>query len=144
MIRHFNFFLSLFCFFCFSPVFADNVIWKGDVAADGTPSPVTKLVLEKKYQIKVSGAINLGKWWQKGHPLENDACYEFNEELPPRKLLSLKNSMNISLHDEAYHLDHIYLSRPFVAAQDGIHFWVYDNDYSNNSGAFHVEVIELP
>lgn len=143
-MKRFCFFLSFCLVFLQAFAFTENVIWKGEVSADGTPSPVIKLVLEKKYQIKVSGTINLGKWWQKGEPLENDACYEFNEEVTPRKLLSLRNSMNIPLHDEEFHPDHIYLSRPFLAAQDGIHFWVYDTNYSDNSGAFHVELIELP
>lgn len=124
-------------------IYSDTVVWSGKVNADGTPSKVVPLTLGKKYIIKVSGIVNLGKWWQQGKPLAEDACYEFNAELKPEKYNTFSNSLHISVCDGTYHADHVYQSSPFMAAQSGIHFWVYDTDYSNNSGSLDVQVIEV-
>lgn len=134
-------------FFCIllslwvSQSFADELIWSGDINADGTPSPSIPLTLHQTYQIKVSRFVNLGKWRQNGEELAYDACYEFSRERSHQKFEFLKNSQNISVCDGIYHLDHIYISEPFVAKQNRIHFWVYDTDYENNKGSFHVEII---
>lgn len=45
--------------------------------------------------------------------------------------------------DNRYHPNHIYQSEPFTAKCDRMHFWVNDTYYEDNSGAFHVEVVEL-
>lgn len=137
---------TILCGFCISisaTVTADTVLWSGDVNSDGTPSSTIKLELGKKYQIKVSGTINLGKWWKEGVPLTQDACYEFNPLAGSTPNSSIKNSLNISVCDGDYHLDHIYRSLPFVAAQSSIHFWIHDIDYSDNSGTLQVQVIKL-
>lgn len=137
---------ALFCAF-FTPVAAIDAattIWKGDVNADGTPSPIVKLKLGRKYQLLVSGSINLGKWRQQGEALENDACFEFGKnEIPSSHIETFKNSLNVSVCDGEYHPNHVYQSPPFLAAQNGIHFWIYDTNYEDNSGALQVEVIEL-
>ncbi len=132
--------LSLFCF-CISHSYADEVIWRGEVKADGSPTAPVTLVLKERYQIKCSQFVNLGKWMQAGEKLANDACYEFNKEKSQEKLESLKNSQNISICDGTYHPDHVYLSAPFVAKQNRIHFWVYDTDYDDNTDSFQVELI---
>ncbi len=123
--------------------YAGTVIWSGAVYSNGAPTAPIKLVLGRNYQIKVSGTLNLGKWWQKGLPLLEDACYEFNEQVSPSPLVSIKNSINISICTGKYNSDHVYLSTPFIAVQNSVHFWIYDTDYSDNEGALQVEIIEL-
>ena len=123
---------------------AEHVVWSGEVSSNGNPTALVKLTPKKKYQIKASGEINLGKWWQLGKPLADDACYEYNELVEPRHVNTLKNSLQISLCDGTYHADHIYISKPFIADQGGIHFWVQDIDYNDNKGSLKVELIELP
>ncbi|WP_068469285.1 hypothetical protein [Candidatus Protochlamydia phocaeensis] len=120
-----------------------SIVWKGEVNSDGTPSKVIKLELGKHYQIEVSKVVNLGKWWQQGEPFAEDACYEFNPKIPPKKLNTLRNSMNITIGDGQYHPDHVYTSPVFTASQTGIHFWVYDSDYNDNSGSFQVKVFKI-
>jgi hypothetical protein len=141
LMKH-AFFLFIFSLFCTNS-YADTIVWQGDVLADGAPSHLIQLELGKEYQIQVSGTMNLGKWWQAGGPLTNDACYEFNDKVPPSRIDSILNSMNIPLSDGKYHPDHVYTSKPFLAAQDGIHFWIHDSKYSDNSGALQVKVIKL-
>ncbi len=121
---------------------AEQVIWEGEVNSDGTPTTSVKLTLGHEYFIKVSGVMNLKKWWKQGKPLEEDACFEFNAEQTPMKLLSFKNSININVCDGTYHPDHIYTSKPFIAAQSGVHFWIYDSDYEDNNGTLFVQVID--
>lgn len=122
---------------------AENVIWDGQVNADGSPTLAIELILDQPYQIRARGIINLGKWWQNSQPLANDACYEFNTPEKPTQLTTLKNSLSISVCDGKYHGDHTYLSLPFVAKQNKIHFWIDDTDYSDNSGSFQVQIIQL-
>lgn len=122
---------------------AENILWSGEVKADGTPSSLITLKLHHPYQIKVKGFVNLGKWIQQGEELASDACYEFNKEHSTSKVESIKNSGDISVCDGHYHPDHIYLSQKFVAKQDRIHFWVSDHYYDDNHGAFQVEILEL-
>lgn len=128
---------------CISHSYANEVIWRGEVKSEGAPTAAIPLILNERYQIKASQSINLGKWIQAGEKLASDACYEFNKEKSTDKVDCLKNSQNISVCDGTYHPDHIYQSEPFVAKQNRIHFWVYDTDYEDNHGAFHVEVIHL-
>ncbi len=132
---------------CLLPLIANcenSTIWSGRVSADGTPSPVVKLKLGSKYQIQVSGTVNLGKWRRDGAPLENDACYEFGPKgSSPEEITNFKNSMNVTVGDGHFHPTHVYQSNPFFAAQNGIHFWVQDEDYEDNSGLFLVEIFEL-
>lgn len=123
---------------------AETVIWKGEVSSDGTPTQAIPLQLHKKYQIRVSGFVNLGKWIQSGEKLANDACYEFNKETMTTKIVSFKNSNNISVCGENYHFDHVYQSNPFIAKQNKIHFWIYDTNYEDNSGSFQIEVVAIP
>ena len=130
-------------FFCLGNAYAEEVIWSGEVQADGSPTAPIPLVLHQSYQIKAWGTINLGKWVQNGEELADDACYEFGKKTPPAKLKILHNSQNISLDDEVYHPDHIYKSAPFKAAQNRIHFWVSDTDYDDNKGSLHVEIFHL-
>lgn len=141
-MRTFAIFLAL-SFLCFNMTFADNIIWRGDVKADGTPTPSAKLILGHKYQVKVSGTMNLGNWKKQGESLIDDAFFEFNEKSEPTPLHSLKNSANIMFDRSEYHPDHVYKSEPFTATQSGIHFWIYDTYYEDNNGSLQVEVSEL-
>lgn len=130
--------------FCFAASYADEVIWKGKVNSDGTPTELIKLKMHESYQIKASQYINLGKWIQASQKLANDACFEFSEnpgKLPPEKLESLRNSQDISICNGNFQSNHVYLSKPFVAKQNRIFFWVHDTDYDDNSGDFEVEII---
>ena len=123
---------------------ATTVVWQGEVSSEGTPSPVVRLKLGHKYQLQVSGTINLGKWRRHGEALEDDACFEFGaDNSSPSAIFTFKNSMNVSVCDGRFHPSHVYQSLPFLAAQNGIHFWIHDEDYENNSGSFQVELIEL-
>lgn len=124
-------------------VYADKVIWKGEVKSDGTPTEAINLMFNEQYKIKASGFVNLGKWVQQGEKLATDACFEFNKETSLEKVASLQNSNQISICEGKYHPDHIYESLPFTAKQTKIHFWIHDTDYDDNSGAFQVEIIQL-
>ena len=135
--------LVILCLSIFSSTWADTVVWSGNVSAKGTPTAVIPLVLGKKYQVKVSGTLNLGKWWQAGKPLEEDAFFEYNSSVEPFKLETLKNSLNLPLSDNTFHADHVYISKPFTATQTGLHFWISDIDYTDNTGSLQVQVIEL-
>lgn len=137
--------LLLSSFFCLSvcSLSADEVIWKGKVDSNGTPSEVIKLNIHDRYQIKASQFINLGKWNQAGEKLANDPCFEFSDKLQPTKFESLKNSNELSICEGKYHADHVYLSEPFVAKQNRIFFWVNDTDYDNNHGSFDLEIIHV-
>lgn len=122
----------------------EQVIWSGSVSSDGTPSPNVKLELGKRYQIIVSGTVQLGHWLQNQQLLTNDAFYQFNERIKPFPSSSFKNSMNLPFTDNAYNPDHVYSSQPFTAFQSAIHFWVHDTNYADNSGALQVKIIKLP
>jgi hypothetical protein len=123
--------------------FTEKIIWLGDVLADGTPTKPISLILYHQYQIRVSGCVNLGKWIQNREKLGSDACYEFANNKAIEKTISLKNSLDISVCEGEYHSNHHYQSKPFKAAQNKIHFWVHDIDYSDNSGAFKVQIVDL-
>lgn len=128
--------------------FADNVIWSGKINSNGTPTESVKLSLGKMYKVKVSGTMNLGKWRTDKQPLVNDSCYEFfadpgHQKGNPIKIDTFKNSLNVSVCDGKYHADNVYESEPFFAAQSGIHFWIYDTDYENNTGALDVQIIQV-
>lgn len=139
-MKRLGIFLSVFLT---TSCFAEKVIWSGDVNADGTPTKAVELTLEKKYQLRAKGTLNLGKWWQAGKPLEEDACYEFNTPSTPHKNETFMNSMRISVCDGKYHEDHVYTSPTFTAKQNKIHFWINDEDYSDNNGSLRVEVLQL-
>ncbi len=146
MLRNFQLILLLglfFCLKCHADTDTGTVIWSGTINADGTPSPVVQLELGQRYQLKVSGSMNLGNWYQNHQPLRNDACYQFNDAVTPTKLTATKNSMSLSVCDGKYHADHVYVSKPFLAYQSGIHCWIDDTDYSNNSGTLQLQVIKL-
>lgn len=144
MSRRTLLFTTVFALF-FAYGHADNVVWKGEINADGTPTSAIKLEVRKRYQIKVSGFVNLGKWKQGGKNLANDACYEFDEEGNTfQRVETIKNSHDITVcSDKKYHPDHVYQSEPFVAKQDRIHFWIYDTYYDDNSGSLKVEVSQV-
>ena len=135
--------LCLFSVLAFGICTADMTVWKGKVDSDGTPTPTVKLLLGKRYQIKASGTMNLGKFRQAGLPLADDACFEFNDKVTPKITHGLQNSIGISVCDGHYHPDHRYQSIPFKAIQSGVHFWIYDTDYNDNHGNLEVEVIQL-
>lgn len=136
--------LFFICFFSTSMSgFADHVIWSGKVNSDGTPTHPVGLSLHKKYKIKVSGVVNTQKWVQAGDHLANDACFEFGSKDHQKKVITLRNSNDISVCDGNYHPDHVYQSLPFSGMQNKIHFWVHDIDYEDNSGAFDVEISEI-
>lgn len=147
-----NKFLTAFTTICFSlssVSYAADAIWSKQLNSNGTPSEIVKLNLGDTYKLKVSGTMNLGKWRTNKQPLENDACYEFfadpafQNDMKPKKIDAFKNSLNIIVCDGEYHPNHIYESKPFVATQNGIHFWVEDIDYEDNSGALDVEIIQV-
>lgn len=122
---------------------AEEIIWSGEVDSNGNPTQAVSLKLHESYQIRVSGFVNLGKWVQNREKLANDACFEFSPEHDTDKILAFKNSLDISVCDGKYHPDHIYVSEPFVADQNKIHFWVFDNDYEDNTGKLQVEIIHI-
>lgn len=132
-----------FLFALISTLHADKIVWQGEVNSNGTPTPVIKLELGKTYQFKTEGTINLGKWWQDGKPLIEDANFEYNENVKPQPLATLKNSMNIPIGSDKYNADHIYFSTPFVAAQNAVHFWIYDTNYDDNSGSLKVQISQI-
>lgn len=124
-------------------VFADNVVWSGAVSSDGSLSPYIKLIPGQLYQIKVTGTIAIGKWSKNGQPLVNDANYEFNAVGHPLFYPVLRNNLDITLGDGKYHPDHVYQSAVFTAPKDEIHFWIFTTEYSDNTGAFAVEVSQV-
>lgn len=131
------------CLYCSVYCYSENVVWSGNVNSDGTPTQAIKLVRLKEYQIRVSKEVNLGKWVKQGEPLNNDACYQYNASgTILDKLETLKNSASISVCEGQYHTNHVYLSAPFKAEQDRIHFWVHDLTYDDNEGDFKVEILE--
>lgn len=136
-------FLFLLCLGFSGFCAADTVVWSGDVNSNGDPTPLIKLDIGKTYKIKVSGTVNLGKWIQAGEPLTQDACYEENPKVKPSLLNTFRNSFDIKVCQSGYRPDHVYVSEPFVAADNGVHFWIHDTDYTDNNGSLHVEVIRV-
>lgn len=137
---------TLLCLFlAFLSVAEGKVVSSLEVSSDGEPSKTTILELDRKYQIKVSGALNLGKYWQGSTVLANDACYEFvaSTGKMTSPLKNFRNSFDINVCEGHYSEDHTYFSKPFVAKQNKIHFWIDDFDYTDNTGALHVEIIEV-
>ncbi len=139
--------IFVFCAVLFSQwtnMSANEIIWEGEVNADGVPTKPIHLVIHKRYQITATKSINLGKWIQEGEKLANDACYLFNPEGKAMdRSESLKNNQDISVWDGKYHADHIYQSQPFEATQNRLFFWINDSDYDDNSGSLHVTVTRL-
>ncbi len=133
----------LLCVFSIGNIFANSVVWRGEANANGNPTTNVPLIIGKKYQIRVSGTINLGKWWQDGKPLIEDACYEYNEKVTPFKLDSIQNSLKVSLVNDKFNSNHVYESNPFTATQNRIHFWVHDTSYDDNTGSFLVEILDV-
>ncbi len=124
--------------------FGDNVIWSGTVNSDGSPSKAIPLETGKQYQIKAVGAVKLGNWKKNGEELSSDPCYLFGSDPESvTKTKSLRNSADIDVCDGKYHLNHVYLSFPFTATQERIHFWIHDSIYNDNSGTFSVEILEI-
>ena len=142
-MKNFIFLTSLFCSLYLFNCDADKVIWSGEVNSNGSPTEAIPLVINQKYQIKVSHYLNLGKWIQQGEPLASDACYEFNRDHPLNPLSTFKNSHDISVCNGSYHPNHIYRSNVFFAKQNRIHFWIYDTNYEDNSGSLHVDLISI-
>lgn len=136
-------FMSFVFLMLTSAGFSQEVVWKGDVSADGNPSPAIDIELDKKYQIVVKGTVNLGKWVEAGKILGEDAAFEFNGPTGPERNVIFRNSNNIPLNDKNFNTEHIYKTEPFVAKQNKIHFWVQDRDYGDNNGSFQVEIIKL-
>ena len=132
-----------FALFLFSTLNGENVSL--EVPADGTPTKAIDLKLSHKYQIKVTGAVNLGKYWEGNTVLADDACYELIAKTgkATSPLKNFRNSLDINVCEEKYREDHTYTSKTFVAKQSKIHFWIDDIDYSDNSGSLHIEIIEI-
>lgn len=139
-----HFFLStvLFATLC-SSCFAEKIVWNGELSSDGTPSQAIPLDLDKKYQIIVSGVINLGKWVEGGVPMDEDAGFEFGGPNGPEHQPVFKSSNEMALDTKKYNPDHTYKSIPFVAKNSKIHFWIDDKDYSDNNGSLKVQVVQL-
>lgn len=138
--------LSLAFTFFTNCIAQETAIWSGKLNSNGTPTKPVKLEIGQKYRIEVEGFINLGKWHQQKKALANDACFEFSDEtVPPvrTKMKCFKNSFDLSVCDGNFHEDHKYKSEPFKALQSGIHFWVYDTNYEDNSGELNVKVIQI-
>lgn len=135
-------------FFCAVTFFinaeaAEKIVWSGEVSSNGEPTETITLVNNNRYQIKVQGFVNLGKWIQNREELANDACYEFSPSGKAEKAKALANSADISVCEDKYRTDHNYQSEPFIAKQNRIHFWINDSNYDDNSGAMKVQIIEL-
>lgn len=144
MLKKISGVLFVLCFFITSSsLLADTVVWKGQVSADGTPSKAIDMTNGKKYQIIVSGSINLGKWVQAGQKLADDPAFEYNAPTGPVHLNIFRNSHDIPFDVKTINPEHIYKSLPFLAKQNKIHFWVNDTDYSDNSGAFDVQLVQI-
>lgn len=137
-------YICTFLIFLSTSCQAENILWSGNVEANGNPTEAVGLELFKKYKIRVSGVINLGKWIQNREKLANDACFEFNPEEKTTKIMSIRNSMDISVCNNQYNSNHIYESPVFKAEQNKIHFWIEDSDYDDNSGSFQIQIIKDP
>ena len=122
---------------------AENIIWSGEVSSRGEPTAAIPLTNHKKYLIKVKGFVNLGKWIQNKEALASDACYEFSQSGKAEKMETFKNNHDIPVCDDKYNPDHYYESEPFIAKQNRIFFWLNDGNYDDNSGALHVQLVEL-
>lgn len=146
---HLVYILLFFSTFCGAATFANEaLVWKGSVSSDGNASASIPLEIGATYQISVSGTINLGKWRQNGQPLGEDAYFSFEISNPSdltgvSKSDNFKNSMLIAVGGEKYNPSHVYVSQPFKATENRIHFWVYDTNYDDNSGAFSVQIFKL-
>lgn len=127
----------------FNTIHADTVIWTGAVNSDGSKSARIKLIPGQLYQINAKGTVVLGKWSRNGQSLINDAGYEFNAVGTPVVYPVLKNNLDLPLGNGTYHPDHAYQSAVFNATKDELYFWVFSTDYSDNTGAFAVEVVHV-
>jgi len=118
-------------------------IWKGEVSSDGGPSPAIQLTQGKTYQIVVTGQMSLGTWSKNGKQLANDACFEFAAAGTPIHIPCFQNTLNINVCDDKFHSNHVYQSQPFAAEKDSISFWIFDTDYSDNSGNLQVQLNQI-
>lgn len=137
-------YLALITFtMAFGQICAATSIWEGEINSNGTPTEMVKLSLGKKYTVKVSGVVNTNKWHQGSAALGEDACFDFGDQVNPQPNELVKNSLNIDIcADKQFHPDHIYESEPFEAKKNGIHFWVDDDDYTDNHGSFKAQIFE--
>lgn len=132
--------LTCLCAMVVCDAYAETLLWNGIVESNGTPTRPIDLRIGETYILRVSGKMNLGKWIKNEEKLANDACYEFSPSKAITKIETFKNSLGISVCDGSYHPNHIYESKPFKADQNRIHFWIYDTDYDDNTGVFHVQI----
>jgi len=95
------------------------------------------------YQLRVSGWMSFGTWWQNGRPLLDDACFEFAAKGFPDPLPVVANDLGLSLCDGGYREDHVYVSPPFAAPSPQVTLWVIDTDYRDNAGSVLVEALWL-
>jgi len=95
------------------------------------------------YQLRVSGWMSFGTWWQNDRPLLDDACFEFAAKGFADPLPVVANDLGLSLCDGGYRDDHVYLSPPFVATSPNVTLWVIDTDYRDNAGSVLVEALWL-
>jgi hypothetical protein len=116
-----------------SPGPNDKQIWSGQVNATGQPTEPIQLVKGFTYYFTVKGTINSGT--VNGKSLLNDACFEYNSQGIPVDVGTLRNNLDITVCDNKYHTDHIYCSGKFESKGQAINFWIFDTDYSGNSGS---------
>ncbi|MBW6455611.1 MAG: hypothetical protein K0A98_06975 [Trueperaceae bacterium] len=113
------------------------------VPATGERVVLTGLRAGDVYQLRASGWMSFGTWWQNGRPLLDDACFEFAAKGFPDPLPVVANDLGLSLCDGGYRDDHVYLSQTFVAPSPQVVLWVIDTDYRDNAGSVLVEALWL-
>jgi len=111
------------------------------VPASGQPVVLGGLQPGGVYQLRVSGWMSFGTWWQNGRPLLNDACFEFAAKGYPDPLPVVANDYGLPLCGGSYRDDHVYLSPRFVAPTAQVTLWVVDTDYRDNAGGVLAEAL---
>jgi hypothetical protein len=119
----------------------DKLIWSGRISATGQPSEPVQLLNGNSYYFLVKGTVNFGTL--NGKALNNDACYEFNSKGYPEAVAIFKNNLEFSCGDDKYHTDHVYCSGKFESKGQAINFWLFDTDYSGNSGSLEVDIYSI-
>ncbi|PIE45206.1 MAG: hypothetical protein CSA45_04015 [Gammaproteobacteria bacterium] len=118
---------------------AQELYWRGYIASNG--KNVGPIVLQRgaTYSIRVSGSFYMGRWYQNGRSILNDACYEFNAHNQPTPITVLQNSLGINYCSQ-YSSKHNYRSAPFVSDGRPLWFRIVDTDYRDNRGGLNASV----
>lgn len=111
------------------------------VASNGKRTEGYAVRIDRYYYIVVSGSTYFSRRGGPGRRLMNDACYEFNSKPRPVPLPVFNNNHNINVCGQ-YSSKHVYRSNPFMPNR-ALQFWIYDTEYSDNSGNLRVDVYEL-